>query len=73
MMTDQPSSTTRADEGQWSGVEDTIEDPEETKVIFAALDSFASVIILLPHPCTVFFLLPPSLLLLCLSYTCTHM
>jgi hypothetical protein len=30
-------------ENQWSGVEDTIEDPEEVKVIFQALDSFALV------------------------------
>ncbi|KAI1849409.1 hypothetical protein JX266_004904 [Neoarthrinium moseri] len=29
------------EEAQWSGVEDTIEDPEEVKVIFSALDSFA--------------------------------
>ncbi|KAI0124248.1 N2227-like protein-domain-containing protein [Xylariales sp. AK1849] len=28
-------------ESQWNGVEDTIEDPEEVKVIFSALDSFA--------------------------------
>lgn len=41
-MADHPPAT-RPDEGQWSGVEDTIEDPEETKVIFSALDSFALV------------------------------
>lgn len=29
-----------ADDEQWSGMENTIEDPEETKVIFCALDSF---------------------------------
>ncbi len=29
-----------ADEDPWSGVENTIEDPEEVKVIFCALDSF---------------------------------
>lgn len=28
------------DEGQWNGVEDAIEDPEELRVIFCALDSF---------------------------------
>ncbi len=31
------------DEGQWNGVEDAIEDPEELRVIFCALDSFGSV------------------------------
>ncbi|KAK1593999.1 N2227-like protein-domain-containing protein [Colletotrichum navitas] len=29
-----------ADDEQWSGMENTIEDPEETRVIFCALDSF---------------------------------
>ncbi|KAF6835793.1 methyltransferase family [Colletotrichum plurivorum] len=29
-----------ADDEQWSGMENTTEDPEETKVIFCALDSF---------------------------------
>ncbi|KAK6077292.1 methyltransferase family [Seiridium cupressi] len=33
--------TAPVEESQWSGVEDTIEDPEEIKVIFQALDSFA--------------------------------
>ncbi|KAH8664148.1 N2227-like protein-domain-containing protein [Xylariales sp. PMI_506] len=31
----------QGEESQWNGVEDTIEDPEEVKVIFSALDSFA--------------------------------
>lgn len=38
MQDDRPSS-----ENHWSGVEDTCDDPEETKVIFSALDSFSSV------------------------------
>lgn len=29
-----------ADDEQWNGMESTMEDPEETKVIFCALDSF---------------------------------
>ncbi len=28
------------DGGQWGGIEGSIEDPEEVKVIFCALDSF---------------------------------
>lgn len=31
------------DENQWHGIEEMIEDPEEVKVIFCALDSFLSV------------------------------
>lgn len=31
------------DESHWNGVEDAIEDPEELRVIFSALDSFGSV------------------------------
>lgn len=29
------------DENAWRGVEETIEDPEERRVLFCALDSFA--------------------------------
>ncbi|KAI5867175.1 N2227-domain-containing protein [Durotheca rogersii] len=34
----------RDDNSQWSGVEETSEDPEEIRVIFCALDSFRSVL-----------------------------
>ena len=30
-------------EHQWTGVENAIEDPEEARVIYSALDSFVSV------------------------------
>lgn len=39
----QESDVAMAEQNQWSGVEDTIEDPEEFRVIFQALDSFALV------------------------------
>ena len=29
------------EDSAWGGVEDNIEDPEETRVIFCALDSFS--------------------------------
>jgi hypothetical protein len=32
-----------ADESHWNGIEETIEDPEEVRVIFCALDSYLSV------------------------------
>ncbi|KAI1370908.1 N2227-domain-containing protein [Hypoxylon crocopeplum] len=32
---------TNGDDSQWNGVEDTIDDPEEVRVIFCALDSFS--------------------------------
>lgn len=32
------------DDSQWNGVEETIDDPEEIRVIFCALDSFRLVI-----------------------------
>lgn len=28
-------------DGAWSGVEETVDDPEEVRVIFCALDSFS--------------------------------
>jgi hypothetical protein len=31
------------DDGHWNGVEDTIQDPEELRVLFCALDSFVFV------------------------------
>ena len=37
------------EETQWDGIENTIEDPEEIRVIFAALDSYLSVTTALPH------------------------
>jgi len=35
------SQPTAADDHAWSGVEESIEDPEEVRVIFCALDSFS--------------------------------
>lgn len=32
---------TEADERAWGGAEETIQDPEELRVLFCALDSFA--------------------------------
>lgn len=41
----QPSDEARdpqgAEDGAWSGVEENIDDPEEVRVIFCALDSFS--------------------------------
>lgn len=34
-------SSINGDEGHWAGLDDTAEDPEEIRVIFSALDSFA--------------------------------
>ena len=32
-----------SDETRWNGIEETIQDPEEGKIIFCALDSYMSV------------------------------
>ena len=34
------------DSSEWNGVEEAIEDPEEIRVIFCALDSFRLVVLL---------------------------
>ena len=44
-MTAEPGAV--ADESHWDGIEETVEDPEEVRVIFSALDSFLSVQLLL--------------------------
>ncbi|KAK1717269.1 N2227-like protein-domain-containing protein [Colletotrichum lupini] len=44
-----------ADDEQWSGMENTVDDPEETRVIFCALDSFLGTLQRNPPP-------PPILL-----------
>ncbi|KAK7910915.1 hypothetical protein PG985_013396 [Apiospora marii] len=40
-MADGQTSRDEGDDTQWNGVEDTVEDPEELRVIFQALDSFS--------------------------------
>lgn len=39
----QAERAANTEDPQWDGVEETIEDPEEVRVIFCALDSFRSV------------------------------
>ncbi|KAK8135313.1 hypothetical protein PG984_003253 [Apiospora sp. TS-2023a] len=41
MMADGQTIKDEGDDTQWNGVEDTVEDPEELRVIFQALDSFS--------------------------------
>ena len=41
MMADNQTIKDEGDDTQWNGVEDTVEDPEELRVIFQALDSFS--------------------------------
>ncbi|KAK8067098.1 hypothetical protein PG997_013845 [Apiospora hydei] len=40
-MADGQTTKDEGDDTQWNGVEDTVEDPEELRVIFQALDSFS--------------------------------
>lgn len=43
MQAEPAPGPTVADESSWAGVDETIEDPEEERVVFCALDSFRSV------------------------------
>ena len=39
--TDTMAVAEQTDEGAWAGMENMVDDPEEVKVIFCALDSFS--------------------------------
>ena len=57
---------------EWGGVEDAMEDPEEIRVIFCALDSFRQVLIFILIPITQQTMLTISCTSTCQPQQCTN-